>query len=84
VFNNGSGDQTNDINNPQNNHIYKGLGNRNWEDAGVYNSAVESVELDNSEEPAIYYNIQGIRVDNPTRGFYIVRRGNKVEKVYVY
>jgi hypothetical protein len=84
VFNNGNGDQTNDINNPQNNHIYKGLGNRNWEDGGLYQSGVEAINFNEDEEPAIYYNIQGMRVTNPTPGFYIVRRGNKVEKVYVY
>lgn len=32
---------------------------------------------------AEYYNLQGVRVLNPTAGLYIVRRGNTVTKVYV-
>lgn len=31
-------------------------------------------------DPAEYYNLQGIRVDNPNEGIYIVRRGNVVTK----
>lgn len=33
--------------------------------------------------PAVYYNLQGVRVDNPNAGVYIVKQGNKVSKVYV-
>lgn len=30
-----------------------------------------------------YFNLQGIRVDNPTSGLYIRRQGNRVEKILV-
>lgn len=36
-----------------------------------------------SNAPAVYYNLQGVRVDNPANGVYIVRKGNKTSKVLV-
>lgn len=85
VFNNGGGDQTDDINNPIHNHIYKGLGNRKWVDAGEFQSSgVDEIVVGEEDYPVEYYNMQGMRVSNPSRGFYIMRRGNKVEKVYIY
>lgn len=44
-------------------------------------SGIDGVELDNA--PAEYFNMQGVRVANPEKGFYIVRRGNKVSKEFV-
>lgn len=83
VFNNGNGDQTGDVNNPVHGHIYKGTGNRGVQDDGVYQSAIESVEASAEEEPVEYYNLQGVRVDNPTPGIYIQRQGTKVRKIRV-
>ena len=42
-------------------------------------------EIDNSEAPVEYYNLQGIRVDaeNIVPGFYIVRQGEKTQKVFI-
>ena len=40
---------------------------------------VSSVEAENQE--AEYYNLQGVKVENPERGLYIKRQGNKVTKV---
>lgn len=37
--------------------------------------------LENDNAPAVYYNLQGVRVDNPTNGIYIQRQGSKVNKV---
>lgn len=34
-------------------------------------------------KPVEYYNIQGVRVQNPTSGLYIVRQGSKVSKVVI-
>lgn len=48
-----------------------------YEDAGV-----ESVVVD-SNAPAVYYNLQGVKVVNPANGLYIVRQGNKASKVLV-
>lgn len=83
VFNNGGGDQTNNVT-PEANHIYKGTGNRNFQDGGVYSSSIADTFHDLDEEPVEYYNIQGMRVDNPTPGFYIMRKGNKVQKIHIY
>lgn len=43
---------------------------------------VEGIETDafDADAPAEYYNLQGIRVAEPTTGLYIVRQGSKVSK----
>ncbi len=43
-------------------------------------SGIDDVEADEDAE-AEYYNLQGIRVANPTHGIYIMRRGSVVSKV---
>lgn len=52
---------------------------------GSYVSGVEETILteDDSDAPAEYYNLQGIRVANPSNGLYIVRKGNSVKKIIV-
>ncbi|MDE6267433.1 MAG: starch-binding protein [Muribaculaceae bacterium] len=44
-------------------------------------SGVEAIEAEDA--PAVYYNLQGVKIDNPANGLYIVKRGNKVSKVMV-
>ena len=49
-------------------------------------SAVEDIRVDAVEEPqdwsdAEVYNLQGVRVSNPTSGFYILRKGNYTKKI---
>ena len=46
-------------------------------------SAVEGLDVDNEAAPAEYYNLQGIRVANPSNGVYIVRQGSQVTKQYI-
>lgn len=46
-------------------------------------SGVEDVSVDSSNAPAVYFDLQGRKVDNPGTGLYIVRRGNEVAKEYV-
>lgn len=41
-------------------------------------TAVESIEV---EAPAEYYNLQGIKVDNPENGIFIKKQGSKASKV---
>ena len=41
-----------------------------------------NVETD-TDTPAVYYNLQGIRVENPSAGLYIRRVGNRSEKVKI-
>lgn len=42
--------------------------------------SVASIETE-EDTPAVYYNLQGVRVENPTSGLYIVVKGNKSMKV---
>lgn len=44
-------------------------------------SGIESVGAENA--PAEYYNLQGVKVSEPTPGLYIVRQGGKTSKVVV-
>lgn len=46
-------------------------------------SGVEDVTVDGGNATAIYYDLQGRKVDNPATGLYIVRRGDKATKEYV-
>lgn len=42
------------------------------------------VDLDDDENaPVEYYNLQGIRVENPSAGLYIMRQGKKASKVLI-
>lgn len=43
-------------------------------------TGVETITFEQNA-PAVYYNMQGIRVERPLNGFYIVKQGNKVIKV---
>ncbi len=52
------------------------------EDIPGLDSAIEDVISDN-DAPVEYYNLQGIRVDNPRGGIYVRRQGNTVSKVVV-
>ena len=45
-------------------------------------TGVEDVSIDNDSDADVeYYNLQGVRVVNPSHGIYIKRRGDKAEKV---
>ena len=43
-------------------------------------ASVDSPIVD-SEAPVEYYNLQGMRVENPANGIYIRRQGSKATKV---
>lgn len=44
-------------------------------------TGIENVGVDADDSEAVYYNLQGIEVVNPTKGnIYIVKRGNRVTK----
>ena len=45
-------------------------------------AGVEAVETEDNAT-AEYYNLQGVRVANPSNGMYIVRKGSNVSKVYI-
>ncbi len=43
-------------------------------------TGVENIVVENDAE-AVYYNLQGVQVENPLKGLYIVVKGNKSSKV---
>ena len=45
------------------------------------NTAIEGISIDNQVQDPVYYNLQGVRVNTPSKGIYIEVRGNKVSKV---
>ena len=46
-------------------------------------SGIESVVAADENAPVEYYNLQGVRVANPTAGLYIVKQGSKVSKAII-
>lgn len=46
-------------------------------------TGIEAVEAAESDAPAVFYNLQGIRVNNPSNGIFIRVQGNNVDKVLV-
>jgi hypothetical protein len=54
----------------------------NNEDNGEQ-SSVNVIDANADNSTPVYYNLNGIEVANPGTGIYIVRRGNKVSKIYV-
>lgn len=50
---------------------------------GDTEAGIGNIATDNADAPVEYYNLHGIRVENPANGIYIRRQGNKVEKVIV-
>jgi len=46
-------------------------------------AGVSVITDDNADVPAVYYNLQGVQVNAPANGLYIVKQGNKVSKVLV-
>lgn len=41
---------------------------------------IDGIDNDSDETPAEYFNLQGVKVSNPTSGLYIVRKGNQISK----
>ena len=46
-------------------------------------AGVADIAVDNADGEAVYYNLQGVRVDNPDRGVYVKVANGKAEKVLV-
>ncbi|MCH5346276.1 MAG: hypothetical protein J1E63_04165 [Muribaculaceae bacterium] len=46
-------------------------------------SGVTSVAVDNNNAPTVYYNLQGVQVENPSKGIFIRSNGKTASKVYV-
>lgn len=73
IFNNNSGTQTGELI-FHNGYVYNADGN--------CISGVEEIATEEGGEP-IYFTLDGVRVNAPEKGVYIVRRGNKVSKVVI-
>lgn len=56
------------------------LNNKLTIDGTHHTTGVESISVEDSAAPVEYFNLQGVRVENPENGLYIVRQGNKVSK----
>ncbi len=46
-------------------------------------SGMEGIEAENADAPVEYYNLQGVKVANPSNGIFIKVQGSKASKVYV-
>ena len=46
-------------------------------------SGIDDIGSDSNDMPVEYYNLNGMRVDNPANGIFIRRQGNKVSKIYI-
>lgn len=46
-------------------------------------SGVGSIDVDSGDAPVSYYNLQGVEIQTPESGLYIVKRGDKVTKELV-
>lgn len=47
-------------------------------------SSIDSVDTDDSNAPVEYFNMHGMRVENPSSGIFIRRQGNTVTKVMIH
>ncbi|MDE6125915.1 MAG: chitobiase/beta-hexosaminidase C-terminal domain-containing protein, partial [Muribaculaceae bacterium] len=46
-------------------------------------SAIDGIEAEAADAEAVYYNLQGVRVENPAAGLYIRHQGGKASKVVI-
>lgn len=75
IFHNNSGHQTADNEAVRNGGVYSVN--------GFLTTGIDSPVTDDAEATPELYNMQGIRVTNPAPGFYILKRGSKVSKIYI-
>ena len=62
-------------------HYYIYVKNFRIEALALQTSGIDAVEAEDADAPVEYFNLQGIRVDNPAHGIFIKRQGNKTSKV---
>lgn len=63
--------------------LYTPASNRVHVDMTSFLSGVEDVTVDDPNAPVEYYNLQGVRIENPTSGIYIRRQGTDTRKVII-
>lgn len=49
----------------------------------IVEAGIDTIVNSDSNEPCVYYNLNGARIEKPVSGFYLVKRGNKVTKVII-
>lgn len=62
--------------------VYEAGESRFSNDFNTGSAAVVEIALDENA-PAEYFNLQGMRIDRPTSGIYILRQGSRTSKIYV-
>lgn len=80
VFNNGNGTQTQDFTAAAH-HIYDSNGDTG-RTVDSSTSGIEAEGLDGDEEIR-FFNLQGIEVKNPTKGIFIMTKGNQATRVLI-
>ena len=63
--------------NSNNNYIYFFIS----EEPAEWAAGVEDMIVDDENAPVEYFNLQGVRVENPENGIFIRRQGSKTSKV---
>lgn len=46
-------------------------------------TGIDTVVDGDSDQPCVYYNLSGVRVEDPVSGLYLMKQGNKVSKVII-
>jgi len=46
-------------------------------------SRIDTIVNSDSNQPCVYYNLNGARVEQPVSGFYLMKQGDKVSKVVI-
>ena len=49
----------------------------------VIANSIDGISVDSEDAPVEYYNLQGVKVENPSNGVFIKVQGKKSEKVYI-
>lgn len=49
----------------------------------IDDTGIDTIVDSDSNQPCVYYNLNGTRIEEPVSGFYLVKRGSKVSKVII-
>ena len=76
IFHNANGTQTGDGVKLRNNGVYNSFG-----DTGI--TSIEHITSDDQLDAPEYFDLLGRQVENPQKGLYLRRQGNRVTKVHL-
>lgn len=63
--------------------LWEGINIKCTFNGALAGSGISSIVVDDANAPVEYFNLQGVRVENPTPGLYIRRQGNKVSRIII-